>query len=137
LVAPKRLPRMDFSSGIPPDKRTLVVVPTMLDSAAGLDSLIESLEVRFLGNRDPALHFALLTDFRDAPSEHMAGDAQLLELAHERIEQLNTKYPSEVPGSIGQNTFLLLHRPRLWNAQEGVWMGRERKRGKLAELNAL
>ncbi len=137
LVAPKRLPRMDFSSGIPPDKRTLVVVPTMLDSAAGLDSLIESLEVRFLGNRDPALHFALLTDFRDAPSEHMPGDAQLLELAHERIEQLNTKYPSEVPGSIGQNTFLLLHRPRLWNAQEGVWMGRERKRGKLAELNAL
>lgn len=137
LVAPKRLPRMDFSSGIPQQKRTLVVVPTMLDSADGLDALIESLEVRFLGNRDPALHFALLTDFRDAPTEHMPDDAPLLELARERIEYLNAKYPSEASGGVEHNTFFLLHRPRCWNPQEGVWMGRERKRGKLAELNAL
>src|SRR5690606_19510405 len=93
-------------------------------------------EVRFLGNRDPALHFALLTDFRDAPSEHMPDDAQLLELARERIEYLNAKYPSEASGG-EHNTFFLLHRPRCWNPQEGVWMGHERKRGKLAELNAL
>ncbi|NLG76576.1 MAG: hypothetical protein GX535_10080 [Xanthomonadaceae bacterium] len=137
VVAPKRLPRMDFSSGIPLQQRTLVVVPTMLDSAAGLDSLLEALEVRFLGNRDPALHFALLTDFRDAPSEHMPGDEQLLELARERIEEINARYAAETSGGSASDIFLLLHRPRLWNPQEGAWMGRERKRGKLAELNAL
>ena len=130
VVAPKRLPRMDFSSGIPLQQRTLVVVPTMLDSAAGLDSLLEALEVRFLGNRDPALHFALLTDFRDAPSEHMPGDEQLLELARERIEEINARYAAETSGGSASDIFLLLHRPRLWNPQEGAWMGRERKRGK-------
>lgn len=136
-VMPKRLPRMNYAGGIPQQKRTLVVVPTMLDSAAGLESLIESLEIRFLGNRDPSLHFALLTDFRDAASQHMPGDEELLELARERIEELNRKYPSGASGSVGHSSFFLLHRPRSWNVQEGIWMGRERKRGKLEDLNAL
>ena len=37
--------------------------------------------MRFLANRDPHLHFALLTDFHDAAEERVAGDEALLEFA--------------------------------------------------------
>jgi cellobiose phosphorylase len=132
LVSPRLLPRMDFSSGIPPEWRTLVVVPTLLTSLEDIDRLLEKLEVHHLSNRDRNLHLALLTDFGDAAEECLPGDAQLLQRAKEGVEELNRKYPAEV-GTL----FFLFHRPRRWNAVEGLWMGYERKRGKLAELNAL
>ena len=130
LARPHRLPRMDYSKGIPADCRTLVVVPAMLGSAASLIDLLEALEVRFLGNRDAALHFALLTDFNDAASEYCAGDQALLELAKTGIDELNERYPAAIGDS-----FFLFHRPRQWNAGEKQWMGYERKRGKLSDLN--
>jgi cellobiose phosphorylase len=132
LLPPHPLPRMDFSQGIPPESRTLAVVPTMLSSAQNIEDLIEALEVRFLANHDENLHFGLLTDFRDAHEETMPEDEPLLRLARKRIEELNEKYR----GAKG-DTFFLFHRPRRWNPQERVWMGYERKRGKLAELNSL
>ncbi|OQW65793.1 MAG: cyclic beta 1-2 glucan synthetase [Nitrospira sp. ST-bin5] len=132
LVTPHALPRLDFSKGIPPDSRTLVVVPTMLSSVEHIEHLVEALEVRFLANRDSHLHFSLLTDFRDAQEETMPEDAPLLRLAQERIEELNDKYKETT-----QEAFLLFHRPRRWNPGERVWMGYERKRGKLADLNQL
>ncbi len=135
-VVPRALPKMDFSAGIPPAFRTLVVVPTMLSSAAGIERLAEALEVRFLANRDPCLHFALLTDFLDADTETLASDAALVQLASERVDELNQKYGAR-NGSTTGSVFFLFHRPRRWNPQEGLWMGRERKRGKLADLNAL
>lgn len=132
LATPRLLPRMDFSKGIPPEARTLVVVPTMLTSAHGIEELINDLEVRFLGNRDRHLHFALLTDLADAAQETLPEDEALIEQAHDMIEELNAKYPGD-EGS----TFFLLHRPRRFNAAERKWMGYERKRGKLGDLNAL
>ena len=132
LAKPHLLPRMDFSGGIPPESRTLVVIPTMLTSAENIEDLVEALEVRFLANRDENLHFGLLTDFRDAHAETMPEDSTLLGLAQKRIEELNEKY-----GSGKGDTFFLFHRPRLWNPRERIWMGYERKRGKLAALNAL
>jgi cyclic beta-1,2-glucan synthetase len=137
LARPQALPRMDFSFGIPNASRTLVVVPTMLSSVQGIDALAEALEVRFLANRDAHLHFALLTDFLDAPAETLPGDAALLVHARECIEALNRRYtePGEKPR--GGDRFFLFHRPRRWNAADRIWMGRERKRGKLGDLNAL
>jgi cellobiose phosphorylase len=132
LATPRSLPRLDFSRGIPPDCRTLVVVPTMLISAQNIEDLIEALEVRFLANRDDHLQFGLLTDFRDAHEETLPEDEPLLRLAGNRIEELNEKYPSAK-----SDAFFLFHRPRRWNPQERLWMGYERKRGKLAELNSL
>ncbi len=131
LVTPQPLPRLDFSAGIPVESRTLVVVPTMLTSPQNLTGLIEALEVRFLANRDENLHFGLLTDFRDADAETLPEDEPLLRLARQGIEALNEKYRN-AKGDI----FFLFHRPRRWNPREGIWMGYERKRGKLAELNA-
>ena len=131
LATPHPLPRLNFSQGIPPEFRTLAVVPTMLSSPEMVEELAEALEVRFLANRDPNLHFALLTDFRDAREETLAEDALLQDLARERIEALNAKYPGT------KGAFYLFHRPRRWNPRERLWMGYERKRGKLGELNAL
>ena len=139
-VTPRPLPRMDFSKGLPPQSRTLVVVPTLLTGAEGIENLVEALEVRFLANRDDNLHFGLLTDFADAPAETMPSDESLLALARKGIEDLNDKYgaaPNATLSGATGGSFFLFHRPRLWNAREGVWMGQERKRGKLADLNAL
>ena len=132
LATPRPLPRMDFSKGIPPEFRTLAVVPTMLKSARNIEELMEAMEVRFLANRGANLLFGLLTDFHDAGEEILAEDESLLRLARQGIEGLNAKYG----GSQG-DTFFLFHRPRGWNPEEGSWMGYERKRGKLADLNAL
>ncbi|MES2773639.1 MAG: glucoamylase family protein [Bacteroidota bacterium] len=129
---PNLLPRLDFSKGIPTANRSMVVVPTLLGNAAELDSLLEALEVRFLANRDINLHFALLTDFKDADSETLEGDHALLQLAKEKTIALNRKY-----GSMKNENFFLFHRPRKWNKKEKKWMGYERKRGKLAQLNAM
>lgn len=137
LTVPKALPRMDFSFGIPRASRTLVVVPTMLDSEWGIEELVEALEVRFLANRDAQLHFGLLTDFHDAPTQDRDGDALLLHAARGRIEALNRKYREPQSEANGGDPFFLFHRPRRWNPRERVWMGYERKRGKLADINAL
>ena len=132
LATPHLLPRMDLSKGIPPELRTLAVVPTMLSSGTDIEELAEGLEVRFLANRDDNLHFGLLTDFRDADQESLPEDESLLRLARQKIEQLNEKYPGT-----NSDTFFLFHRPRRWNPSERTWMGYERKRGKLGDLNAL
>ncbi|MET0267243.1 MAG: glucoamylase family protein [Duganella sp.] len=134
VTHPKPLPRMDFETGIPADGRALVVVPTLVFSRQNIEELCEQLEVRFLANRDPNLRFCLLTDFGDAPTETVPADAALMEQMREAVEQLNRKYAVHPNGEPAM-PFLLLHRPRLWNPQEGVWMGYERKRGKLQDMN--
>jgi len=136
VVTPHPLPRMDFSAGLPPPWRALVVVPTMLGSAQNVDDLVEALEVTFLANRDEHLHFGLLTDLRDADRESLPEDEPLLRLAEKRIGELNAKYGAGGDRS-HDDIFFLFHRPRRWNPRERIWMGYERKRGKLADLNAL
>ena len=131
LTSPYPLPRLDFSTGIPAQWRTLVVVPTLLGSTEHIDTLVEALEVRFLANRDANLHFSLLTDFCDAAEASMPEDSALLEWVASRIEALNTKYQDT-----HDSAFFLFHRPRVWNAHDHLWMGYERKRGKLSDLNA-
>jgi len=130
VLTPSLLPRLDFSKGIPREYRTLVVVPTMITSIHGINDLITALEVRFLGNRDAHIHFGLLTDFSDADEETLPEDDLLLQHAKQRIEELNLKYPGQ-----SSNGFFLFHRSRRWNTQAHRWMGYERKRGKLADLN--
>jgi len=131
-LRPQRLPRMDYADGIHAEARTLVAIPCLIGNAHDVETLVEALEVRFLGNRDPRLHFALLTDFADANAETLPGDDALLRLARLRIEALNEHH-----ADAGADRFFLLHRPRRWNPGERRWMGRERKRGKLADLNAI
>jgi cyclic beta-1,2-glucan synthetase len=129
LLKPQILPKMDWSEGIPDDCVTLVVVPALLLDKTQVRRLVDNLEVRFLGNRDPNLHFALLTDLPDSAVPPCEDDPLLNFCAH-LIKELNHKYA-------GQANFFLFHRHRVYNPRERVWMGWERKRGKLLDLNRL
>lgn len=132
VIKPHFLPRMDFSQAIPDDSQTLVVVPAMLTNRQAVKDLVKALEIRFLANRDKNLYFGLLTDFVDADQETLPTDLPLLQLAHKRIEELKKRHEKG-----GKSIFFLFHRSRQWNAGEKLWMGYERKRGKLGELNEL
>ena len=134
LLPPRRLPKLELAEGVPPELRTLVAVPTLLTNRADLEQQLERLEVHYLANPEGHLHFALLTDWADADQEHVPGDDELAAALDDGIERLNAHY--EGPPGAGAR-FLVLHRRRLWNAQEGKWIGWERKRGKLHELNRL
>ena len=129
---PRRLPRLDFSKGIPEAHRTIVVIPTLIGSIDEIDRLIEALEIRYLGNQEPNLFFALLSDFRDATERTMPEDDALIAHACAGIAALNTAYQADRPC-----IFYLFHRQREWNSIDQTWMGYERKRGKLEQFNTL
>ena len=130
-LPPRFLPRLDFSNGIPDEHRTFVVIPTLLLSRAGVERLLERLEVHYLANRDRNLVFALLTDFPDSAAP-LTGDDPLLGYCARGIQRLNLRYAAE-----NRAPFYLFHRLQRWNEGQGVWMGRERKRGKLEDFNRL
>ncbi|MEO8054248.1 MAG: response regulator [Acidobacteriota bacterium] len=130
LVSPRRLPRLDFTrGGVPPAARTLVVFPTLFPNIASVEAMLRHLEVQALANPDGNLHFALLSDFTDAREPTRPDDDAILAAASEGIAALNAAH--------GAGRFCLFHRFRRWNPSEGLWMGWERKRGKLEELNRL
>lgn len=131
LLHPRFVPSMDFVDAIPDDCKTMVVVPTLLLSEPNCAKLLRDLEIRYLANRDRNLYFALLTDFADADRIETEGDTVLNSCA-QGIRQLNERY-----GSGGRGPFYLLHRARRWNPKQRKWMGYERKRGKLNDLNRL
>ncbi len=127
------LPGLDLDHGIPESLRTIVAVPTLLTSDAAVAAQVDRLEIHFLSSGDSEVHFALLTDWTDSPTEHRACDTGLLATAAAGIARLNQAH-GPAPGGA---RFLLLHRHRVWNAGERRWIGWERKRGKLHELNRL
>ncbi len=132
FLPPRVIPKLDLAEhgGIPPDLRTAVVVPTLFGSVDAVREALDHLEIQFLANREPHLHFAVLSDFTDAPAESCDGDAAILAAAIAGVRALNSRYAAG-----RDDGFYLFHRPRRWNPREGVWMGWERKRGKLAEFN--
>ena len=152
-VPPRSLPRMDADDGVPPDARTLVAMPVILRREADVAPLLERLEVNFLGNRDAHLGFVLLTDLADAPQRRLPGDDAIVAALSRGIRQLNERHAGgrATGGAVGRGEadegaaragtdaddppFHLLHRERRWNPVERQWMGWERKRGKLEELN--
>ena len=131
LLEPQILPKLDFSEGVPDNCTTLVAIPSLLFNREQVSHLVDDLEVRFLGNHDPNICFALLTDLPDSP-EPSNEDDPLVDYCGELITELNAKYAGQEEGS-----FLLFHRHRVYNPRERAWMGWERKRGKLMDLNKL
>jgi len=131
LMKANSLPKIDFSEGVPDDAVTLVVIPTLLINPAQVRDLFDELEARYLSNQDPNIHFGLLTDLPDTKARPLDEDSNpLATLAVHHVNALNTKYPRSKGGA-----FFVLHRYRVFNSRQGVWMGWERKRGKLLDLN--
>ncbi len=131
-LPPRILTKLAFEAGIPADCRTLVVVPALIGRESDVRELLEELEVRSLANPGQNLHFALLTDFPDADVEERPGEAELLDMARRGIATLNERQEAG-----RRDRYVLLHRRRLFDAVDQRWMGWERKRGKLEELNRL
>ena len=131
LLRPRIVPKLDFCEGIPDDCVTMVVVPTLLLSEKQVRRLVEDLEIRYLGNNYKNLHYALLTDLPDS-AETPNEEDPLVDLCAQLIRELNDKYAAD-----GRGTFSLFQRHRIFNPREGVWMGWERKRGKLLDFNRL
>jgi cyclic beta-1,2-glucan synthetase len=131
-LPPRGLPKLDLAEtgGIPDELRTAVVIPTLFGSLEAVHEALANLEVQFLANRETNLHFAVLSDFTDAAEESQPGDDAIVAAAAEGVEALNARY-----AGVEKDCFYLFHRPRRWNPRQGVWMGWERKRGKLAEFN--
>ncbi len=132
FVKPFRLTGYEFKEGIPEEARTLVVVPCMITKRDDVDELVRNLEVHYLTNPHGEIYFALLSDWKDSQTEESAADLEVLDYAKREVAQLNGRYDFA-----GKTRFYLLHRRRLYNEAEGCWMGWERKRGKLHELNLL
>jgi cyclic beta-1,2-glucan synthetase len=129
LVPPRTLPKLDFEAAIPEECRTAVVMPTLVGNVHEARHQLERLELHYLANPDPSAQFVLLSDFPDASREHESSDQDILTSLVAEVRRLNQKYPSK--------PFHVLHRPRRFNAAEGVWMALERKRGKLEAFNRL
>jgi cyclic beta-1,2-glucan synthetase len=134
VVTPAVLPRLELPEGVPPHLRTLVVVPMLLTDGAEVRAQVERLEVHYLANPDGDVRFAILSDWTDAPTASAPGDDDALAAGREGIARLNRRHGGAPDGGA---RFLLFHRRRLWNEGEQAWMGWERKRGKLHELNRL
>jgi cyclic beta-1,2-glucan synthetase len=131
ILMPRALPKLDYLERIPEESSTLVVIPTLLINEEQVCEMFDQLEARYLANPDINLHFALLTDLPDSHERPQHEDRHsLVELAISLADGLNAKYGHEKYGC-----FFLLHRRRVFNARQGVWMGWERKRGKLIDLN--
>jgi len=127
------LPGLELRNGVPAHLRTMVAVPILLTTQAALEEQIERLEIHHLASPEGELHFALLSDWTDAATETVAGDDALLDAAAAGIARLNRRYAP----AVGGDRFLLFHRRRVWNEGQQRWIGWERKRGKLHELNRL
>ncbi|PYL61556.1 MAG: hypothetical protein DMF24_06780, partial [Verrucomicrobia bacterium] len=128
LLHPEVLPKMSFEKeGIPDDCRTLVVVPMLLTTPSAIQSQLNRLEIHYLGNTDANLRFSLLSDFSDAPQQNMPEDAEYIDIVARGVEELNRRH--------GAGRFFLFHRGRMWSESEQRWIGWERKRGKLEQLN--
>jgi len=127
------LPALALREGVPPQLRTMVVVPTLLTTKHAVEKELERLEIHYLASPEGDFHFALLSDWTDCPTEAAPEDDTLVKAAADGVARLNVRHG---PG-VGGPRFLLLHRRRMWSAGQKMWMGWERKRGKLHELNRL
>lgn len=129
LLPVRVLAKLDYKLGIPADSCTLVVVPVIFSGDESVREALEDLEIRYIANQEENLRFAILGDFPDADEEHMPGDAAILLALESGLRELNQRH------SAGKPVFYGFHRARAWSETEGAWLGWERKRGKLAELN--
>ena len=126
---PSFLPKLYFKDVIPDDFKTIVVIPAIFNDTHKVKEQIRQLEVHYLNNPEGNIYYAILGDFSDAREERMPEDHKIVDAGIKGIKKLNLKYK--------ENRFFYFHRSRKWNQQEKLWMGWERKRGKLIEFNRL
>ncbi|OPJ63563.1 N,N'-diacetylchitobiose phosphorylase [Clostridium oryzae] len=131
VSTPRFIPKIEFKKEIPESSRTVVAIPMLISNENRVKEIIGKLEVYYLANMDKNIYFALLGDFKDSDKEYEASDTVITQCVLKEIEKLNKKY------SVDSDIFYFLSRKRCYNQKEKLWMGWERKRGKLMEFNSL
>jgi len=91
LLPAATLSKLDFSKEVPDDCVTLVAIPTLLLNEKQVHTLVEDLEVRYLGNHHRNIHFALVSDLPDSPQPASEENA-LVALCSKLISELNDRY---------------------------------------------
>ncbi len=124
--SPSILLRYDFSESLPEDARTMVVMPIIWSSIEEVDDVVDRLHVHYLANRQDNIHFSILADFYDSSSKNQSSDDEIVAHAVKRISALQKRY--------GMDKFFLFHRMRRYDPVDDIYMGWERKRGKLVEF---
>ena len=127
IVKPKVLPKLDFEEkGIPKECTTMCVIPTILKSKEDVEEYMKKLEVYYLANKSNNIYFTLLGDCTSEKSEKKDVDEIIGETGKLLVAELNNKYG---------NIFNFIYRKREWCTSERCFMGWERKRGILTQLN--
>ncbi|WP_206155038.1 GH36-type glycosyl hydrolase domain-containing protein, partial [Clostridium muellerianum] len=132
LIEPRFVPKIEFRKGIPVEASTIVVIPTLLPSETRVKELISDMEVYYLANKEENIYFGILGDFKDSVQKEEKDDRSIVDTALKLIKALNDKYSKN-----GIDIFYFFNRYRQYNEKEGIWLGWERKRGKLMEFNEL
>ena len=132
LTLPRFIPKLELVNGIKDECKTIVVIPTLISSEKKVHDIVNDMEVYYLANTEKNLYFALLGDFKDSVREHEDDDEKIVNAALNDINILNQKYKGD-----GEDIFYFLSRYRQYNEKQNLWLGWERKRGKLMEFNAL
>lgn len=125
------IPKMDFSEGIPKNKKTMIVIPSILKSGEDVRKIFEKLEVYYLANKSENIYMTALGDVTEETREKMQEDEDIIKTGLYEVERLNKKYAKDSK----ENIFNFVYRKRIWNDKEKAYMGWERKRGLLTELN--
>jgi len=128
---PKFIPKLDFKEDIPEDLSTLVVVPTLITDEDRMDELVNNIEVYYLSNRSKNIYFAIVGDFKDSDEMELPEDDKIVNKGKKLINYLNRKYATD------EDIFFYFHRQRVYSKSQNSWIGWERKRGALVELNRL
>jgi len=129
-VKPKLIPKMDYSLGIPNGNKTMVVIPGIISNSQKAKELVKKLEIFYLANKSENIYFTVLGDCTAEQKEKIKSDEEIKKVGLEEVSKLNKKYPKE-----GVPRFNFIYRKRIWNSKEGLFLGWERKRGLLTELN--
>ena len=128
IIKPKKIPKMNLENGIGTDNKTMVVIPTILNSEAKVKEMIQKIEIYHLANQDENLYFTLLGDCTTSEKKVENEDEQIINCGKTEVEKLNQKYKTT-------NKFNFLYRKRRWNEGEEQYLGWERKRGLLLQFN--
>ena len=130
-VKPKLIPKMNYQTGIPKEQATMVVIPTIVKTKEKVKELMKKLEIYYIANKSENLYFTLLGDCSESNKEEEEFDKEVIEEGKKQIEKLNKKYSQEHELPI----FNFIYRKRIWNEKEESYLGWERKRGMLNQLN--
>ncbi len=119
---PFSLPEMDFKGKLPENCKIMIVLPCLLNSRKRVDEMVKQLEAAYWANPQNGIYYTLLADLPESSTKTTEKDSEIINYAKQQTEKL------------GEN-FRLFIRERTYYKEDDKWIGFERKRGALLELN--